>query len=298
MKRNARSAAPDGDLPRAPAATGRLLDLPMGRLHVDEAGDATGATPLLLIHGFASSLRAWDPMLAELSGDRRVVRVDLLGHGSSDKPPRGYAIPAQADAVCAALDQLRIDRVIAVAHSGGGDVVVAMLERERSRVAGAVLLGTAPDLSFVHLPITARLVSLPLLGGLLWRSASDEMIRAGLVKTFAPSFPAVPAIYVSDVRRMTHRSHVQGRAQLERYKKQRDLTSRVARTEAPLLVIFGDQDQWVDPRAAARWASATHAEVEILRGVGHTPMAEAPGPTAARIIDFVQRRVDRELSVV
>lgn len=269
--------------------TGRLLDLPMGRMQICENGVETGAPPLLLIHGFAGSLRVWDPMVEDLASDRRVVRVDLLGHGGSDKPASGYAIVAQANAVCAALDHLRIDRVLAVGHSGGGDVVVAMMEHHRARLAGVVLLGTAPDLSFVHLAFTARLISMPLLGGLLWRSMSDEMIRGGLAKTFAPSFLSVPDSYVAALRQMTHRSHVQGRAELERYKTQRDLPSRARDAGVPLMVVFGDQDKWVDSRAADRWASAANAQIEILSGVGHTPMAEAPGATAALIVDFARR---------
>jgi pimeloyl-ACP methyl ester carboxylesterase len=277
--------------PGAYVDIGRLVDLPMGRLQIREDGTDNGLLPLLLIHGFAGSLRVWDPMIAELSRHRRVLRVDLLGHGGSDKPSSGYAIPAQAEAVYAVLDHLGIDRVLAVAHSGGGDVVVAMMESQPARVAGVVLLGTAPDVSFVHLAFAARLVAVPLLGRLLWSVMTDGMIRDGLARTFAPSFPSVPDRFVSDVRRMTHRSHVQGRAELERYKRRRDLPSRIAHARVPLLAVFGDRDQWVDPRAADRWSKIPGAQIEILRGVGHTPMAEAPGPIAEIIVVFA-RRVD------
>ncbi|MFN8545272.1 MAG: alpha/beta hydrolase [Candidatus Binatia bacterium] len=267
-----------------------LLDLPMGRLHVREDGHGTGP-PLLPIHAFAGSLHAWDPVVEHLACAHRVIRMDMLGHGHSDKPADGYAMAEQARAVVATLDRLGIARVIAVGHSGGGDVVVALVEHFRERIAGAALLGTPPNLTYVHLPLTARLFSVPLLGSIVWRFVTDDMIRDGLAKTFAPGFATSPAVYapfVRDLRRMTHRSYVRARAAVERFRRERDLTMRVADTGVPLLIVFGDRDQWVDPRAAAHWARASAARIAILPGIGHTPLVECPEATARVLLDFAR----------
>lgn len=265
----------------------RTLLTTSGTLNVRVEGSPTNLPPFLLVHAFAGSLRAWDLVAGQLSSQRQVVRVDLLGHGSSSKPRAGYSMPNQATVICSVLDQLDIERVVAVGHSGGGDAVVAMIEHHRRRVAAAVLLGTPPNLSFVDLPLTARLISTPLLGRLLWSGMSDRMIRDGLAKTFAPSFNASDDIYdllISDFRRMTHHSYVRSRSAVERYRKARDLTDRVAGQDIPLLVMFGDEDQWVDPEAATPWSHL--AETHTLAKVGHTPMIETPRETADAILDF------------
>ena len=155
-------------------------------LHATLEGAQQSGSPILLVHGFAGSSRAWDPLMAALTAAHPIVRVDLIGHGLSPKPMRGYSMPDQVEAICRSLDHLAVASVVAVGHSGGGDVVVEMIRRHPSRVAGALLLGTPPNLSYVNLPVGARIISAPLLGYLVWRSLTDAMIRRSLMQTFAP----------------------------------------------------------------------------------------------------------------
>ena len=154
-----------------------------------------------------------------------------------------------------------------------------MIKRHPSRLAGALLLGTPPNLSYVNLPVAARIISAPLLGYLVWRSLTDAMIRRSLAQTFAPGFDANPAVcapFIEDLRRMTHNSYVAARAAVEGYRKERDLTARVAGRPVPILVAFGDQDQWVDPSALEAWKPM--AETRVFRGVGHTPISKTLAP--------------------
>jgi pimeloyl-ACP methyl ester carboxylesterase len=276
--------------PRACADIGHLLDLPAGRVQIREDGPDDAPTTLLLVHVFAGSMRSWDTIVEPLAAAHRVVRLDLLGHGGSEKPHAGYSMEDQASTACGVLDALGIDSVVAVGHSGGGDIVCSMIEHHRRRIDGAILIGTPPNLSYVHLPLTARLLSARLLGPLLWRLTSDRMIAQGLARTYAPGFGAGPDVFVEDLKRMTHHSYVQARAQVEGYRERRDLTLRVRESGVPLMIVFGEQDQWVDPRAVEGWASTTDARIELLRGVGHTPMVEAPRRTAELIEDFAAAR--------
>ena len=57
----------------------------------------------------------------------------------------------------------------------------------------------------------------------------------------------------------------------------------------PTLLIWGDQDGIIDQGAMRRTLLAIPgaANLEILRGVGHSPMVEAPLRLAERIIDFI-----------
>jgi pimeloyl-ACP methyl ester carboxylesterase len=89
------------------------------------------ATRILLIHGSGSCTRTWDPVASRLTASHRVIRVDLLGHGRSDKPDGvDYGIPAQALRLAAALDQLEVGPAIVVGHSSGGYVSTALAERD------------------------------------------------------------------------------------------------------------------------------------------------------------------------
>ena len=83
---------------------GRVLSLPGGDLQVlDQRPDRTGGrgagAPIVLLHCYSCSLHWWDEMAPILARRHRVIRVDLLGHGGSQKPPSGYAISEQAGLV-------------------------------------------------------------------------------------------------------------------------------------------------------------------------------------------------------
>ena len=95
-------------------------------LHTTLEGTQQCGPTILLVHGFAGSARAWDPLMASLTAAHPIVRVDLVGHGLSPKPMRGYSMPDQVEAICRSLDRLAVASVVAVGHSGGGDVVVEM----------------------------------------------------------------------------------------------------------------------------------------------------------------------------
>lgn len=70
------------------------------RIHLVEAGDPLGATRVVLIHGFGASVGHWRHNLPALAERARVVAVDLLGFGASDKPVSRLAgEPEQAGAV-------------------------------------------------------------------------------------------------------------------------------------------------------------------------------------------------------
>ena len=73
------------------------------------------------------------------------MRIDLLGHGGSEKPRDGYRMEEQADLVAQVLDALRIRRAALAGHSMGGIVATAFAERHRERLSRLMLVGTNPD---------------------------------------------------------------------------------------------------------------------------------------------------------
>ncbi len=87
----------------------------------DEEGDGR---PLVLVHGITESRRAWDPVMPFLVDTWRVVRVDLRGHGESERraPYDPMTLAADVAAVVAATG---LEDPLLVGHSLGGVVVTA-----------------------------------------------------------------------------------------------------------------------------------------------------------------------------
>jgi pimeloyl-ACP methyl ester carboxylesterase len=280
----------DRDTEQARADTGRIVDLPGGDLHVREDGPRD-APAVVLLHGFACSLHWWDQITPALARDHRVVRFDLLGHGGSEKPKEGYGMESQARLVAAALDRLGVRRADVVGHSMGGSVATALAEQRPVLVESIVILDSPSKSGDAELPFTARLGFVPVLGQAINRVVPDGMVRDGLESAFAKGFD-VPDRFVEDFRDMTYTSYDDSHRASDDYNEESGLAERLADQSVPLLVVFGSEDDLVDPKSAQGYRSVPGARVVVLDGVGHSPHVERPAATARLIADFIaqQRR--------
>jgi len=86
--------------------------------------DGGDETPAILVHGITESAATWDPLIDRLTPSRRVVAVDLRGHGRSGTAER-YDLEAMAGDVGTVIDHLGLERPHLVGHSLGGAVVSA-----------------------------------------------------------------------------------------------------------------------------------------------------------------------------
>ena len=113
----------------------------------DEGGG--GETPLLLVHGFGGSSESWgSEILDRLAGDRRVLAVDLPGHGESDAPsePGRFALAAIVDDLEAVLAALDVDSAIWMGYSMGGRIALGAGLLSPRRVSGLILESACPGL--------------------------------------------------------------------------------------------------------------------------------------------------------
>ncbi|MFD6163243.1 alpha/beta fold hydrolase [Nocardia sp. NPDC060256] len=269
------------------AATGaHIVRLPDGDLHVIEDGPPD-APALLLIHGNASSTAWWDRVVPTLAARYRLIRIDLLGHGRSAKPIDEYDIPAQARRSGAVLDHLGVARVTIVAHSMGGMVATALAEQRPDLVTALALIDSAPSPdAALRQALIPRLVPVPVLGQLLWRLRTDKRIRAGLATAFTRDID-LPNAVVDGVRGMTFRSFTLSPKQARRCITARPLPDRLAVLDRPVLVVFGSDDRRVRSAAAEEYRIIPGVRIEILPGVGHTPMLEDPRRTADLLLAFL-----------
>jgi pimeloyl-ACP methyl ester carboxylesterase len=105
---------------------------------VEHPGPAAGGVPLVLLPGTGLTARSWDAVAATLAATRRVVAVDLRGHGASQWPGV-YSIAAMTDDLAALLDGLGEERVDLVGHSLGGLVALRVAAAHPHRVRRLVL---------------------------------------------------------------------------------------------------------------------------------------------------------------
>ncbi|MEV0492813.1 alpha/beta fold hydrolase [Streptomyces atratus] len=271
---------------RSPNTDEQVVDLGDAAMYVVQDG-APGAPVLLLIHGLGASTAWWDPVVPRLAGAYRVICVDLLGHGRSTSPAGGYEIPAQARRIGAALDMLAVPRAaVVVGHSTGGSVATALAEQRPEAVSALALIGTGPSPDAdISNSLLSRLLLDPVHGRLLWRLFTETIIRKSLSSAFTRPV-VIPDAIVDGSRGMPHRAlAATARASLD-YIEQRALPERLIELHMPVLVIFGADDRRWRSSSADAYRVVPGVRVEVLPGVGHTPMYEDPQTTCALLMDF------------
>lgn len=239
--------------------------------------EGRGRPVFLLLHGFSGSHRWFDAVAPSLAERGRVLRVDLRGHGRTGGRD-GLDAGSQAADVIGVLDDLGVDKVVAVGHSYGADVALALA----SRAEKTVIIGQAPDYSYATFPPGNGLLALPVLGPVLHRLAPPAAVRRAVSYAFAPGFefdpvlledhaatdPAVARAVIVDRRRAL---------------AARPLDAQVRALGRPTLVILGRHDRFYPcDRTASRYRAAG-ARVEIVEDAGHSPQVERP----AKIVDLV-----------
>jgi pimeloyl-ACP methyl ester carboxylesterase len=220
------------------------------------------ARPIVLLHCFTCSIRWWDELIPLLDRDHRVIAVDLLGHGGSEKPTDGYSIENQAQRVAQVLAQLRVEGATVVGHSLGGTVAVALAERSRELVDRLVIVDQAPDNDYGDgRGLLAEVTFFPGLRRsrrVRRRPAADEL----------RSLRSVP-------RR---------RGRLHRGDAARRARARELRPAAGDLRIGGQNLR--RERVPSAYAELPGARTELIEDAGHSPNVEAPEETARLIFDF------------
>jgi 2-succinyl-6-hydroxy-2,4-cyclohexadiene-1-carboxylate synthase len=104
--------------------------------------------PLLLLHGFTGSVRAWDHIRPAIFEVATVIAVDLIGHGRTASPrdPRRYTLDWAVKDMSTLLEALAIDRVDLLGYSMGGRVALEFAVREPHLLRSLILESASPGI--------------------------------------------------------------------------------------------------------------------------------------------------------
>jgi pimeloyl-ACP methyl ester carboxylesterase len=279
---------------RLTTAGARLVRTPLGTLQIADSGPRE-ASPMVLLHCYTCSLRWWDAILPLLEQRHRVIRIDLLGHGGSEKPASGYSMEDQAAAVAAALHGLGVDgHATVVGHSLGFTVATALAEHHPRLVDRLVNIGEWSNGDDARLPLRVRLGRRSIFGRKRVRVTRRSAIRAQLRFTFAPGYDLAhgfedPDQIVKDFRALTPVAFERIDEEARAYVGAASLPERLVAAGIPLLVIFGSDDQCYDSpaRVADTYRVVPGADVKMIASAGHSPNVERPRETAELILAFV-----------
>jgi pimeloyl-ACP methyl ester carboxylesterase len=270
-------------------ARGRYLELGGHRIFTLDvpAAEPSEAPPVVLLHGFPTSSFDFHRVIDGLARRRRVLALDLLGYGLSDKPDQPYRLDQQADLVMDYLGLLDVEAFVILAHDMGDSVAGELLARQLDQVwpvdvQGAVLTNGSIYIELAQLAVGQRtLLDLPdarLDPGLV----DEAALGAALAATFGPANAVSPAELAALCELVAHNGGDRVLPRLIRYMEERRtrqgrFTGAIERHPAPLTIVWGTEDPIAVPAIATRLCDARpDARLVLLPGVGHYPMIEAP----------------------
>ena len=165
---------------------GEFIDLGGQRIYYYAAGSRGAGEPVVLIHGFPTSSHLWLDVVAKLPPGRRIVVLDLLGFGRSDRPvDADYTISGHGRRLLEFMDALRIDRACLVGHGTGGAIALWAALIAADRVTRVALIGSSTSEGWfardrrrarAMIDLALRMPPwfwLPILRGMIARSYSD-----------------------------------------------------------------------------------------------------------------------------
>jgi non-heme chloroperoxidase len=262
------------------------------RIAVRAVGDPQG-TPVVFVHGWASSSRAWAEQLGdlELAARHRLIAVDLRGHGASDVPVSGYDRPATwADDIAAVLAYAGRPAVL-VGWSYGGLVVTDYLrERGTAGVAGLVYTGALTELGDHPGGATG-----PAWDGIMRAVLAedpDEAVPA--LATLAKRMTAIPRSGTEIQRQLGEMLAVPPAVRKALFRRDIGSADVLAAVDVPTLVVHGSDDAVVAPSSAEYTAGKIPGAVRRwFSSTGHMPFTERREEFNAALVEFAGSVVNR-----
>ena len=269
---------------------GEFLDLAGHRLYYYAAGTRGAGEPVLFLHGFPTSSYLWNGVVRGMPDGHRLIVLDQLGFGRSDRPDGApVSVSAHAERALAVLDMLQVPRACIVGHDVGGAVAQWIAVHAPERVTRMVLVNSVGFDAWPRwrtrvarslLP-AARLLSAPLLAGEAYASLRSGFADAAEGQRALEHFlrPFVPAA---------------GRAALLAHlaAQQADETAALAldTVRAPTAILHGAHDPFVPVAVAHRLHRAIPgATLEIIADGRHFTPLDAPD----RVANVVQALLSR-----
>jgi pimeloyl-ACP methyl ester carboxylesterase len=269
------------------ADTVMVDDLEIAYLRNHQAVD--GDT-IVMIHGFGANKDNWTRLAGHLTDDFNVYAIDLPGHGESSKPlDIGYRLEDQAGYVARIMETLSVGNAHIMGNSMGGAITALYAASYPERVKSAVLFDPAGILEY-----ESELVDLVMDGDnpLIPKQPGDFERLMDFALEKKPFVPW-PIMGVMEERAIANRDVNEVIfAAIRDAGFESDFRNAITRIQTPVLIIWGKEDRVINYRNGEVFAAAIpNARLELMEGIGHAPMVEAPEESAELFRAFIGQPV-------
>ena len=292
------NGSPDYVSPKQWQSRGKLEAVLGHSIFVLDEGDSSLPT-IVLLHGFPTSSWDWQPIWSELAKNYRLIALDMLGFGFSDKPnSRTYTIHGQADIVEALVKTKGLTNFHVLAHDYGDTVAQELLARQLEGAGSGTWLsccllngGLFPE---THRALLTQKLLLSPLGKFLNRLTGYSKFSKNFSSVFGPqSKPSEQDLenfwWLINVNNGKHIFHNLITYMRDRIEHRERWVSALQKSTIPLAVINGSVDPVSGAHMVARYKEL-NCRLDYLAQlsvIGHYPQVEAPKEVYSHYQHFI-----------
>jgi 3-oxoadipate enol-lactonase len=227
----------------------------------------------------------WSETAGELASAYRLLIPDLPGHGGSDVPASPMSISGMASLIGEFLHSLGGDRFAIVGCSMGSTVAASLAAKMPERVAALILANSAWSQSDArHQLFTERAAAA--------RKGMVAIVEPSLERWFVPERRIAQADLIARVKTWLQDCDPVFHSWCWEALRDFDYAPLLNALTMPTLVIVGSEDRTSDLSSVRALADALpDAEYQTIEGAGHLTPFEEPLEFAARLREFLARRV-------
>ncbi len=272
------------------AAAPQMMQAPQGattkvatvygqKIHYVEAGSGP---VVILIHGLGADHTSWAPTIAPLAEKFRVIALDQIGFGRSDKPVINYRVGTLVDFLNGFYKELKIDRASLVGNSLGGFTAAAFALKHPEKVERLVLVdaagfavpkGTDPNAFNVLNPSTRE-------------GIKQVMSLVFYNKQMFENDAVIDTLYA---QKMARGDGYTVQRFIESIMRGEDvLDGKLSALKTPTLIVWGREDLLTPLDGGQRFQKEiANSALFIIEKCGHVPQMEKPAEFNAAVIRFL-----------
>jgi pimeloyl-ACP methyl ester carboxylesterase len=269
----------------------QYLTLPSGaRVHYRDQGQRNGPA-IVLLHGSNASLQTWEPWVAQIGDEFRMISLDLPSHGLTGAVPGDdYSQEAMAQFVNEFTSVMHIERFTLVGNSMGGGVAARFAIHHPERLTHLVLVdaGGMPSQTPRDPGLGFTLARLPVIQNIMLYVTPRALFEEGLKKAIFNDALVTPEMvdrYWELNRKTGNRA-----ATLKRFQVPFDtfVQDNASKISTPTLIMWGNQDTLTPRDMGDAYAAAIRgSKLVVFNNVGHVAMEEIPDQSARVLREFL-----------
>jgi 3-oxoadipate enol-lactonase len=226
---------------------------------------------VVLSHSLGSSLSMWEPQMACMEEDFRVLRYDTRGHGGTDAPEGPYSLEQLGEDVIGLLDRLGVERAHWVGLSMGGMIGQALALTHPRRLISLALCDTAAALPDDAQPVWEERIQRARRGGM------QALMEETLSRWFTAPFLHRNPPGVGRIREEFLSTPVAGFIGCGEAIRRLNFLHRLSQIRVPTLIVVGAEDPGTPVSAAqAMQERIPGSRLIVIPSAAHLSNVEQP----------------------